>query len=108
VFRSTEQTAPDTQDSAKTFAITHPFHPLSKKRFAIEANHWVMGTEWIQFRLPNGRLSSIRADWTDLCAPDLFVSLSDGRAHFKPKDLLELLELIHSLQRNLNKTRQKG
>jgi hypothetical protein len=65
-----------------------------------------MGAEWIQFRGNNGRLSSIRADWTDLCAPDLFVTLSDGRADFKPRDLLQLADLIDSLQRNPNKVKQ--
>jgi len=61
-----------------------------------------MGTEWIQFRRPDGRLSSIRADWTDFCAQELFVVLSAGRAHFKPKELLLLVALIHSLQKNQN------
>jgi len=66
-----------------------------------------MGTEWIQFRLPNGHLSSIRADWTDLCAVDTFVTLSKGRAHFKPKDLFLLVELINSLKKSLKKARRR-
>jgi len=107
VSRSSEQTAPDTGNAATTFVITHPFHPLLKKRFAIETNHWVMGTEWIQFRRTDGRLSSIRADWTDLCAPEPFVTLSAGRAHFKPKDLFQLVELIHSLKKSPKKARRR-
>ena len=101
--RSTGQTAPDTQYKAKEFIITHPFHPLYNKCFIISSSHWVMGREWIQFKNTNGRLSSIRADWTNLCAPDIFVSLSQGRASFILKDLLQLVELIDSLRKKPNK-----
>ena len=90
---------------ASTFTITHPFHPQSGQRFTIVSSRWVMGVEWIHFHSGDGRLRSIRADWTDLCAPDLFVSVSGDRAHFRPRDLLELVELIGNLR---NKGKRAG
>jgi hypothetical protein len=40
-----------------------------------------------------GALKALPASWTDAGQLDPFVSLADGRAHFRPADLLELAAL---------------
>jgi hypothetical protein len=41
-----------------------------------------------------GALKALPASWTDASQLTPFVSLADGRAYFRPADLLELAALV--------------
>jgi hypothetical protein len=45
----------------------------------------------------SGRLRAMPAGWTDVAEPPVFVSLAAGRAHFRPDDLLRLVDLVQGL-----------
>lgn len=57
---------------------------------------------WAEYRVffydEQGELISLPASWTDASASDPFVALSAGRAHFRPADLLALVDLIARLR----------
>ena len=77
--------------------ITHPFHPLQGRQFSLVTvrNNW--GEDRVYYHDSDGRLLSIPAAWTDVCAPDPFVLLSAGRSPFCLEDLLELARLLSAL-----------
>jgi len=45
----------------------------------------------------DGRLRGVPASWTDVVERPVFVALAAGRAHFRPDDLLRLVELVEGL-----------
>jgi hypothetical protein len=45
-----------------------------------------------------GALKALPASWTDAGLPDAFVTLANGRAHFRPADLLHLATLVARLR----------
>jgi hypothetical protein len=53
----------------------------------------------VYFRDRNGHASSLPIAWTDLAAPDPFLIVSAGKARFRPRDLLELVDLIQRMRR---------
>ena len=79
------------------FRVTHPFHPLQGRQFALVMvrNNW--GEDRVYYHDLDGRLVSIPAAWTDVCAPDPFVFLSAGRSPFCLEGLVELARLLSSL-----------
>ena len=91
------RTAPDTADATKTFQIIHPFHPFFSRHFELVSTRWNWQQEWVYFHDDEGRLASVPADWTSLSAPDPFLVLSNGRAQFRPYDLVRLADLIEGL-----------
>jgi Family of unknown function (DUF5372) len=61
------------------------------------AHAW--GEHRVFFREPGQtQVRSLPATWTDVVAPDPFVVVAAGRAHFRPKDLVQLALLLHSLK----------
>ncbi len=61
-----------------------------------------MRQTWGEYRVffydEQGALKALPASWTDAGAPDPFVALAAGRAHFRPADLLALIGLLASLR----------
>jgi hypothetical protein len=53
---------------------------------------------WGEYRVffydEQGALKALPASWTDAGQPDPFVTLAEGRAHFRPADLLDLAALV--------------
>ena len=82
---------------ARTFTVTHPFHPLSGRRFEAVEIRVCWGEERVYFIGADGRLQRLRASWTSLEAPDPFVAMSAGRSPFRVCDLLALSDLVASL-----------
>jgi len=82
---------------AQTFQVTHPFHPLSGKVFALVTcrNNW--GEQRAYYHDETNTLRSIPLAWTSLAPVDAVVSLAAGRALFRVSDLLELSRLLVSL-----------
>ena len=61
------------------------------------AHTW--GEQRVFFREPGQtQMRSLPASWTDVVSPDPFVVLADGRACFRPADLLHLVHLVRDLQ----------
>ncbi|MGH8470904.1 MAG: DUF5372 family protein [Gammaproteobacteria bacterium] len=78
--------------------MTHPFHPLRGRRFELLAWKQTWGEDRVYFYDDEGRLRAIPAGWTDAQAPDPFVVIAAGRAHFLPHDLVALADFIARLR----------
>jgi hypothetical protein len=52
----------------------------------------------VYFRDRNGQGASLPISWTSLAAPDPFLTLSNRKARFRPRDLLELVDLIQRMR----------
>jgi outer membrane cobalamin receptor len=50
------------------------------------------------FFYDGGRLRALPASWTDAAPVVPFVTIAAGRAHFRPDDLLRLVELVEALR----------
>lgn len=59
------------------------------------SNNWA--EDRVLFRDRKERLRSIPAAWTSVAGRDPFVTLSKGRALFRPRDLLTLSALVRRL-----------
>lgn len=61
-----------------------------------------MRQTWGEYRVffydEQGALQSLPASWTDAGTTEPFVTLSAGRAHFRPADLLALVSLLAHLR----------
>jgi len=93
-----QSTAPVPLDRARTFQVTHVFHPLHGRELAFVDQYVAWGEDRVCFRDDAGKLRYLPTDWTCLASPDPFVQASAGRSHFRIEDLLQLTTLI-ALQR---------
>jgi hypothetical protein len=82
----------------RTFRITHPFHPLKNREFAIDTVRTVAVERRVFFFNQKGRKTSVPLEWTDIGADDPFVVVSGGRALFRVEDLLGLARLVAELK----------
>jgi len=80
------------------FRVTHPFHPRHGLEFALLTRRQNWGEDRVYFHDENGRLVSLPTRWTSVSPPDPVVVLSEGRAAFRVRDLLELADLIARLR----------
>ena len=87
----------DTNETANTFAITHPFHPLYGKRFALVTRKQTWGEDRVTYFDQNGKLCSMLTSWTDLTDTDYFLQVSAGRSWFRVDDLLNLNMMLKTL-----------
>jgi hypothetical protein len=53
-------------------------------------------------------LIAMPTSWTDAAAPDPFVTLAAGRAHFRMEDLLQLVELAAFCKSKTPKKRSRS
>jgi hypothetical protein len=90
--------APEGGDEALRFRVTHPFHPLFGQllELAAQAREW--GEDRVYYRDPTGRMRFLPARWTSMSAPDPFVIISAGRAHFRVEDLVRLHDRLKELR----------
>jgi hypothetical protein len=89
--------APQGDLAARTFQITHPFHPWQGLRFELVAYKNAWGEDRVYFYDEQHHLIALPASWTDVVAEDPFVSVAAGHALFRAEDLLELAALIRRL-----------
>lgn len=94
-----QSTTPEWDDEAHTFQVTHCFHPQYGKRFEIVTCHHNWGEARVFYHNEAGELCSLPLSWTNLAPVDPFVQISAGRAAFRINDLLEMVRLLHSLDR---------
>jgi hypothetical protein len=77
--------------------VTHPFHPLCGREFALVTIRHNWGEYRVYYDDDEGRLRSLLASWTSVCPGDPFVVLAAGRSPFRVEDLLELCRLIEGM-----------
>jgi hypothetical protein len=77
--------------------VTHPFHPLYGKTFALVTCRHNWSEDHVYYRDAGGTLRPVPLAWTSLAPPDPFVRLSAGRSAFRVADLLELSRLLACL-----------
>jgi len=90
-------TTPSPVDTATTFRITHPFHPLFGREFELLERRATFGRDRVYYEDSKGRLHCIPRDWTDLVPCDPFVEVSAGRSLWRVDDLLKLVEQLGKL-----------
>jgi len=91
-------TTPVQSGEARSFKVTHPFHPLCGREFILLTYRRNWGEDRVYYQEEDGRLRCLPAQWTDAVSPDPFCAISAGRAHFRPEDLQALADLIEGLQ----------
>ncbi len=79
--------------------MTHPFHPWFGRTFEFVSVRHTWKQHRVFFLLDDGTQTSVPTGWTDMAEPDVFVAAAAGRSHFRPQDLLALIELIDGLSR---------
>jgi Family of unknown function (DUF5372) len=90
--------APDLDGGSQAFQVTHPFHPLRGREFALVTYRHNWGEHRVYFHDDTGRLVSLPAQWTSLFPLDPFVAIAAGRSPFRVQDLLELSYLVTRIQ----------
>src|SRR5215510_684282 len=90
-------TTPSSAVQQETFVVTHPFHPLFQREFALVMYRPCWGEDRVYFHHDDGRFTSIPASWTSLAAVDPFVWLAAGRAYFRVEDLIAVADLVEAL-----------
>ena len=94
------RTAPLKAGLTRRFRVIHPFHPLVCREYEVLEFRRDWGRDYVAFYDENEKIVTIPIPWTDLeLEKDPFVSMSGGRACFRPCDLLALAELMESLTR---------
>jgi hypothetical protein len=78
----------------QSFRVTHPFHPLYGREFALLEWRNAWGEDRVYFYDEMGNLRRMPATWTSAAAPNVFEVTSAGRSHFRVEDLLQLVALI--------------
>ena len=78
--------------------VTHPFHPLCGREFAlvVRKNNWA--EDRVFFFAGDGQLTSLPSGWTDVDRPDPFDAVSAGRSAFRVADLLALAGLLAGIR----------
>ena len=91
-------TTPNRRVQKRNFTVTHPFHPLYKRKFILidHRNNW--GENRVFFYDATGELKSLPAQWTSVIPPDPFIILSKGVSYFNIKNLIEIVNLIEGVK----------
>jgi hypothetical protein len=85
--------------------ITHPFHPLSGKRFEILSTKTFNKRDILSLKAPGHRtgIIAIPRDWTDKADPDPYLCLSSSPPILSFIHLQHLADLVNMLkQTNIN------
>ena len=84
-------------DTAQTFRVTHPFHPLHGRTFRLIDCRQTWGEHRVYFYDDSGQLARLPVHWTDVEPDDPTVVVGAGRAHFRCDDLCRLADLLTRL-----------
>ena len=82
---------------AQQVRVTHPFHPLAGRKFELieRRQNWADDRVYVLTR--KQETLRLPVSWTSLAPEDPFVSVADGRAHFRLDDLRALRTLVDTL-----------
>jgi len=98
ISKKSKQTTWRGMQPKRRFRVTHPFHPWFGREFEFEDDRERFGHRRLFYRLDNGQIAYFLTRWTDQAAKDPFIEMAGGQALARPKDLLELADLITSLK----------
>ncbi len=90
-------TASDSSGAARTFQVTHPFHPWKGRRFTLVTCRQTWGEDRVYFYDEQQRLISLPTRWTDVSPSDPLRIIADGKSAFRAQDLLELVRLLRQI-----------
>ncbi len=79
------------------FVVTHPFHPLRGREFALVTYRYNWGEDRVYFYDEAGLLSSIPAGWTNVSEKDPFLEMAQERCVLRFVDAVELVALRRQL-----------
>jgi hypothetical protein len=82
--------------------ITHPFHPLSGKRFQVLKRRRIGGREVLSLFDEGRGTVTVPRDWTDQAAPSLYTSGSESPPILHPACLVQLLALSKAIQKRID------
>ncbi|HBW24139.1 MAG: hypothetical protein A2X70_00040 [Alphaproteobacteria bacterium GWC2_42_16] len=77
--------------------MTHPFHPLYGKRFALVTRKQTWGEDRVTYFDQDRKLCSMLTSWTNLADTDYFLQASAGRSWFRVDDLVNLNMMLKTL-----------
>ncbi len=87
-------------DRIKIFEVTHPFHPLYKKKYKAVTIRQNWGVNRVYYYNSKKQLTSIPTAWTSLKPRDPYCILAAERSDFRFADLIELVQLIKKIKQN--------
>jgi hypothetical protein len=87
----------------RTFQVTHPFHPWRGREFSLVTYRVNWGEDRVFFQDERGLLVSLPARWTNVLPPEPLVAVGRGRSAFRVDDLLQLVERLEHLERQVAK-----
>lgn len=77
--------------------MTHPFHPLYKRKFVLVDHRRNWNHEWVFYYNDSGELAHIPASWTSVSPADPFLEFAKGKSFFHIDGLLELVKLVRKI-----------
>jgi hypothetical protein len=80
--------------------VTHPFHPWHGKQFVLLGVRQTWSEDRVFFLDADGVQHSLPVGWTDVVAPDVFVTLAAGQSPFRLADLITLTQIIDGVVRD--------
>ena len=93
-IRRSSRTTPTDEVQTQNFHVTHPFHPLAGRQFAVERLCRYGAEHRVCFHGEKDRICEIPLSWTSLALEDPFLIQAAGKSWFRFEDLLELARLI--------------
>jgi hypothetical protein len=96
--KKSRQTARYGVQAKRRFRVTHPFHPWFGREFEYEDDRERFGHRRLFYRSENGQIAYFLTKWTDQAPMDPFVEMGDGKALARPRDLLELVQIIEGIR----------
>lgn len=79
------------------FVVTHPFHPLQGREFALVTYRHNWGEDRVYFHDDRGNLCALAASWTSVALKDPFREMAAGRCLLRFVDLMELVTLARQI-----------
>jgi hypothetical protein len=86
--------APVSKEEVRRIQITHPYHPLSGKRFELIEHRCLFTESYVYFHDDDGHLREIPSAWTDFVKRDAFVEIAGDRSPLHAGRLRELADLV--------------
>jgi Family of unknown function (DUF5372) len=82
--------------------VTHPFHPLSGKRFQVLKLRRIGGREVLSLFDEGRGTVTVPREWTDQATPSLYASGSESPPILHPVCLVQLLALSKAIQKGVD------
>ena len=96
-LKKSRQTAWNGVQARRLFRVTHPFHPWFGREFEYEDDRERSGQRRLFYRSENGEIAYFLTKWTDQSPKDPFVEMAEGKALARPRELLELAQIIDGI-----------